>query len=292
MVPQELTSAVGEVLGDPVRTSLPIDGGCINNGSIVETASGRRLFLKWNRNAPEGMFAAEIDGLEALRSTAALRVPEPMARGPVGDEPAWLLMEYIEPGSPSEAYDRSLGDGLAAMHDATADGGPGWPTDNWIGTLTQSNRSADGWGTFWRDSRLAPQLELARANGFLDEPLMDELLGVIPEALAGVEDLSLLHGDLWSGNVFPDTQGQPVLIDPAVYRGHGEVDLAMSELFSGFGAGFYEAYTERRGVGAEYDIFRRDLYQLYFLLVHVNIFGASYVGASLAAARTVVSEWR
>ncbi len=119
----------------------------------------------------------------------------------------------------------------------------------------------------------------------MEDPVFDQVLEVIPHALDDVERPGLLHGDLWGGNWYASEDGLPVLIDPAVYRGHGEVDLAMSELFGGFEPGFYAAYDERHGISAAYRAYRRDLYQLYYLLVHVNLFGASYVAACLGAAR-------
>jgi fructosamine-3-kinase len=133
---------------------------------------------------------------------------------------------------------------------------------------------------------------LARARGHARDADLDRLLEVIPAALADVERPELVHGDLWGGNWFASARGDPVVIDPAAYHGHGEVDLAMSQLFGGFGASFYEAYRNVRGVTRAYDAYRKDLYQLYYLLVHVNLFGAAYEAASLDAARKVLSELR
>jgi protein-ribulosamine 3-kinase len=129
-----------------------------------------------------------------------------------------------------------------------------------------------------------PQLQLARSKGFLVHDTMDRLVDVIPDALADVETGGLLHGDLWSGNAYATEAGTPVIGDPAVFRGHGEVDLAMTELFGGFGQRFYEAYNAILPISREYEAFRRDLYQLYYLLVHLNLFGGSYESSSLAAA--------
>ena len=258
----------------------PVAGGCIHNGSRLETDEGTAFFLKWNPDAPPGMFAAEADGLSALRAAGAAVVPEPLAwtDGP----PAWILMEFIEAG-PTQA-DAALGEALASIHASAHGTGFGWTRDNWIGSLPQSNREDPSWGAFWCDARLRPQLLLARGAGRLEEDVFDGVLEAAPGALAGVTRPELVHGDLWSGNAFSTPDGRPVLVDPAVHRGDGEVDLAMSELFGGFGRAFYDAYGAVRAVSPEYTAFKRDLYQLYYLLVHVNLFGSGYeMGARRAA---------
>ena len=191
-------------------------------------------------------------------------------------------------------HDEALGRGLAALHSAPRDEGFGWANDNWIGSLPQANSTSTSWTDFWRDRRLVPQLEAARAGDHLAGPsgqILDRLLELLPQALADLEGSSpaLIHGDLWSGNAYPDESGAPVIIDPAVYAGHGEVDLAMTELFGGFGRRFYAAYDEVLAITDAYDAYRRDLYQLYYLLVHVNLFGAGYVSETLGAASRVVS---
>jgi fructosamine-3-kinase len=179
------------------------------------------------------------------------------------------------------------------LHSApsTADGF-GHVEDNWIGSLPQSNRTHNSWADFWAAERIGPQLERARKAGACSDAVFDHLLTAVPDAVAGVHAPALLHGDLWSGNVFPSAQGRPVLIDPAVYRGDGEVDLAMTELFGGFDRRFYDAYAEVRPISDAYESHRRALYQLYYLLVHVNLFGGGYEAGARAAASRVVSAVR
>jgi len=283
-------------LGRPTRivSSTPVSGGCINHGARLDTTDGASYFIKWNAQAPPRMFAAEADGLKALAEACPLHIPKPLARGGGAGMPGWLLLEYIGPGRPTTDYDEALGQGLAALHSAPREGGFGWTVDNWIGSLPQANTVAASWTTFWRDERLMPQLETARGGGHLTGPsgqVMDRLLELFPKALADVEGASpaLLHGDLWGGNAYADESGAPVIIDPAVYAGHGEVDLAMTELFGGFGPRFYAAYDEVVAITDAYDEYRRDLYQLYYLLVHVNLFGSGYVSETLGAAARVVS---
>ncbi|HKJ01138.1 MAG TPA: fructosamine kinase family protein [Longimicrobiales bacterium] len=272
----------------------PVAGGCINHGARVATAGGS-FFLKWNASAPPHFFEAEADGLRALGAAGVLRVPRPLVHGGGSGAPAWLLMEYIEAGPRGPVYEETLGRGLAALHSSGATGsGFGWSRDNWIGSLPQSNPTGHSWATFWRNHRLAPQLRRARDGGFLTGAagaVLDDVVDLVPMALADVDlgPVHLLHGDLWGGNAYPASDGAPTLIDPATYRGHGEVDLAMTELFGGFGARFYDGYREVVGISDAYGAYRRDLYQLYYLLVHVNLFGSQYERPTLAAAGRVVS---
>ncbi|HSG06935.1 MAG TPA: fructosamine kinase family protein [Longimicrobiales bacterium] len=281
-------------LDHQIRGLSPVTGGCINHGARVDTAGGS-FFLKWNASAPPHFFEAEADGLRALGAANVLRVPTPLAHGGGSGAPAWFLMEYIEGGQPSPSYEEALGRGLAAIHTShQAKGDFGWSRDNWIGSLPQSNQTSDSWVDFWRDRRLAPQLAQARDRGFFSDSavrILDQLLESVPVALADVDRQPphLLHGDLWGGNAYPTGDGTPTLIDPAVYLGHGEVDLAMTELFGGFGARFYDGYREVNGISEAYATHRRDVYQLYYLLVHVNLFGSRYEAPTLAAAQRVIA---
>jgi fructosamine-3-kinase len=254
------------------------------------------------------MFAAEADGLRALGEPGMLRIPEVIGHGGSGtsQDPGWLLMEFVPQGRTGPGYGERLGLGLAALHssgiqlsaEGIGTGGSkacfGWRRDNYIGSLPQENEARNSWADFWRELRLEPQLRMARDRGHFSGTrgaVMDELLESLDQLMAGSEKggTALLHGDLWSGNFYPDPDGNPVLIDPAVYLGVGEVDLAMMELFGSLPRGFAESYAGARGWAPEYDSFRRSLYQLYYLLVHVNLFGGGYVGSSLSAARQALS---
>lgn len=273
-----------------------VGGGCISPSARIETAGGRAFFLKWSRGEGEGVdFAAEADGLDALRGACTLRVPEVIA-----SDPAWLLLEFVNRGRPAADHDERLGRGLARLHRngvgtlTDPPSGYGWPRDNRIGPLPQGNSpvqdTSSAWADFWRDRRIVPQLRLAREGGWLtgrDADVLDRVVDRMDDLLDGAEEdgPSLLHGDLWGGNCYPDPEGGPVLVDPAVYAGHREVDLAMMELFGGFGPGVFEAYRESWPLRPGYRARRRSLYQLYYLLVHVNLFGASYVAGTLSAAR-------
>ena len=293
-------------LGRRIEEVTEVGGGCINHGARLDTDVGRSVFLKWNAKAPAGLFDAEADGLTALAAPEGLHVPAPLAwSNDLGDESgvSWLLLEYVAPARASARSEERLGLGLAAIHAWGADastpaagqaglrgaGAFGWSRDNWIGSLPQVNEPRETWGEFWRERRLRPQLERARARGHLVDDALDHVLDITADALADVAEPELVHGDLWGGNWFASEGGEPVVIDPAVYLGHGEVDLAMSELFGGFGTRFYEAYRDAHGISRAYEEYRRELYQLYYLLVHVNLFGSSYEAGSLRAARRVTA---
>jgi fructosamine-3-kinase len=313
-VPAFVTRAVEEALevqtGTPTRvvSSSPVGGGCINPSARIVTEADEPFFLKWNDSSPSAMFDAEADGLKALRDPGVLRVPEVVGQGGTGtsEDPGWLLMEFIPQGRAGPGYGERLGTGLAALHSsgrpppaesrgAGASGASfGWHQDNFIGSLQQENEERGSWVDFWRELRLEPQLRMARDRGHFAgsrSGVMDELLHRLDQVMEGSDEggPALLHGDLWSGNFYPDPEGNPVLIDPAVYLGIGEVDLAMMELFGSLPRGFAERYGEARGWAPEYDAFRRSLYQLYYLLVHVNLFGGGYVGSSLSAAQRALS---
>jgi len=287
-IARDVSAALAERgLGGRIVRATPVGGGCINHGTRVETDTGDWLFLKWNESAPAGMFDAEVDGLRALRGADGVRAPEALANGE-----QWLLLEHVEPGRERADTPTKLGRMVAALHAGATSTSFGWPRDNWIGSLPQTNTQLESWGDFWRDHRIAPQLERARRHGRLRDAVLDRVLDIIPRALADVERSELVHGDLWGGNWLTGASGDPWLIDPAVYFGHGEVDLAMSELFGGFDRAFYRAYDETHGRSSAYAAYRRDLYQLYYLLVHVNLFGSSYEAGARQAAEKVLAALR
>jgi fructosamine-3-kinase len=241
---------------------------------------------------PAGLFETEARSLAALAGTTALRVPRVVA---VHDSAAesggerWLLLEWLEPGHAERATWAQLGTGLAQLH-RTRDERAGWPHDNFIGALPQDNQPLGDWAAFWRARRLEPQLRRAYDDGAFDQSearRFDALLAALDGLLAAAAEdgHSLLHGDLWSGNLHVLRGGVPALIDPASYHGHREVDLAMTRLFGGFDDGFYDAYTEAWPLQPGHAA-RLPIYQLYYLLVHVNLFGASYRSNTLAALRS------
>ncbi|MGH7553627.1 MAG: fructosamine kinase family protein, partial [Longimicrobiales bacterium] len=205
----------------------------------------------------------------------------------------WLLLEWLEPGRANTRTMPDLGNVLARAHHNRGEAF-GWPTDNFIGSLPQGNDWMKSWPEFWRSRRLLPQLERAYAAGHFDardRRRFDVLLERLEVALANAagDGPSLLHGDLWSGNVHVMRDGSAALVDPSSYYGHREVDLAMAELFGGFDRAFFDAYREAWPVAEGYREVRRPIYQLYYLLVHVNHFGAGYVAGSKAAVEAALS---
>lgn len=290
MISAALRESVEARLG-ALRGALPVGGGCINDGMRMDLASGR-VFLKHNASSAPGMFAAEARGLTALRKAAdALIVPRPLAWAEAeGDAPAWLAMEWLEPAPPGADFAERLGHGLASLHQLRDGDDWGWTEDNFIGALPQENGRMESWSAFWRARRLEPQLAMARASGRLPGRAADwdRLMDRLPDLLddAEMDGPSLLHGDLWGGNVVATADG-PALIDPAVYRGHREADLAMTELFGGFSERFYAAYGEVWPLLNGYPA-RRAVYQLWYLLVHANLFGGGYVARTAGVLRGIV----
>jgi fructosamine-3-kinase len=277
------SAATGLAL-DP-RRARAVGGGCITAAWRLDAAAGP-VFLKMNAADRGEMFEAEADGLAALGRAGGVRVPAVLGTGVAGGH-AWLLLEWIEPGRGSAASETALGEGLAAQHRVCGDAF-GWQRDNWIGATPQENARTAGWADFFAQHRLAPQLDLLEVGGVGGGLLAAgrRLVEGVPRLLAGhAPPASLLHGDLWGGNWLADARGAPWLIDPAVYYGDREADLAMTRLFGGFGAAFYSAYEAAWPLPAGARL-RADLYNLYHVLNHVNLFGAGY----LAQARGLIDR--
>lgn len=273
-----LKQAVETALAAAVQRVEWVGGGDINEARKLYTEAGS-YFLKLNR-LPQAvhMFETEARGLALLREANQLRVPEVRAADRAGGS-AFLLMEYIEPGSPGPRFWEDFGSRLAALH-RTPQPYFGLPFDNYIGSLPQPNGRFDTFVELYVERRLHPQLGAARKANLLsaaDERLLQQLYRRLPELLPE-EAPALLHGDLWNGNFLVTKAGTAALIDPAVAYGHRELDLAMSHLFGGFSPRFYEAYQAHYPTAPGLED-RLELYQLYYLLVHVNLFGSSYTGS-------------
>lgn len=276
-LPPALHDRLTDVLGTRIDAARPIFGGDINQAAQI-TCGTALYFVKWHTQSPPRMFPAEAQGLRLMAATGAIRIPAVIAQGDADDTcPAFLVLEWIETGSKHRGSTmESFGAQLAAMHRHTAPQ-HGLDDDNFIGRLPQPNTPAASWAEFYRDQRVGSQMEIARKLGRLPkrrEDLLTRLMDRLPDMLADDIPASLIHGDLWGGNYLVDTAGNAVLIDPAVCYGHREMDLAMSELFGGFSADFYRAYFAAYPAPG-YDE-RRALYQLYYILAHLNLFGESY----------------
>ena len=283
-------AAVTLIGGDPRATRWVNLGGTPLNATWRLDAGFDRFFVKINTAAGLPMLEAEADGLRELARAKAIRVPAPVACGGAGGV-AFLALEWLELSGGGR--DTALGAGLAQLHRTTAQA-HGWHRDNTIGTTPQDNAWTDDWATFFRDRRIAPQLALAAGKGHGGHLQRDgeRLLAAIPALLAGhAPGPSLLHGDLWSGNAARLASGEPVIFDPAVHFGDREADLAMTELFGGFGADFYAAYAEAWPLAPGYAT-RRTLYNLYHVLNHLNLFGGGYRGQAEAMIASLLASVR
>jgi fructosamine-3-kinase len=259
-----------------VADSSAVAGGDINRAERMALADGRELFVKHREGAPAGMYAAEAAGLAWLARAGALRTPAVVAVGD-GRPPRFLALEWIPRGRPAPDHDEALGRGLAALHLA----GPeafGLAEDNFIGSLPQANEPAGSWPEFYAERRLQPMARAAVDAGSLPPAFLDGLERLrprLPDLCGPPEPPARLHGDLWGGNAMTDAAGAPVLIDPAAYGGHREIDLAMMRLFGGFGPAVFAAYAEAHPLAPGHED-RIELCQLYPVLVHVVLFGGGY----------------
>lgn len=290
---ESLGDALASLFGSNARVEKTrrVAGGDINDACELTLTDGTRLFMKSNAGKTETFFAAEAAGLSAIARTKTVGTPHLFCTGMDRKKP-FLLMEFIERKSSIPAYWEVFAQDLAAMHRAdTADfvrgGAYGFSSDNFIGSRDQRNTGYDSWPSFFRDCRLEPQFRSAsRYFSTVEHKIIDKLLERVEEILVEPEHPSLLHGDLWSGNVMTGNDGKAWLIDPAAYVGSAEADLAMTELFGGFPRSFYEAYREAASLPDGYED-RRDLYNLYHLLNHLNLFGRSY----LSSVKRVIAKY-
>jgi len=254
---------------------IPVSGGDINEAYRLET--GRDVFfVKKNKAELENMFRVEAEALEELHDCGIVRVPKVIEVGAT-EAYSYLILEYLRLRSLDAGALRRFGEQLARLHSIRQ---PyfGWKRNNTIGSTPQLNVPSDDWSAFWRRQRLHPQLQLLKEKGF-DAELIDKGLLLAEKTelfFAGYRPQpSLLHGDLWSGNAAATESGEPVFYDPATYYGDREADIAMTQLFGGFGTGFYEAYQGTYGLDAGFDV-RREMYNLYHILNHANLFGGGY----------------
>jgi len=273
-----LEASLGAALGSRVLKARPLSGGDINDAYEVGLADGRAVFVKSNVSAPNDMFVAEARGLAWLDEAKVLRVPRVLASAGANELTPFLALELIRSAPRASDFDDRLGRGLAALHRHGAKTF-GLDHDNYIGRLPQKNTFGVAWPEFYRVRRLGAQLKAAVDSGLASARMrrdFERLFAQLEDLCGPPEPPARLHGDLWGGNLMTDDMGEPCLIDPAVYGGHREIDLAMMKLFGGFGPRVFAAYKEAFPLADGYRE-RVALYQLYPLMVHVNLFGGGYV---------------
>ena len=280
MIPDSVIRAITEAAATPVDagSARTVSGGCINECYLIDSAtSDDCFFVKLNRADSLSMFEAEAAGLAEIAATGTIRVPSPICQG-VSGRNAYLVLEGIGMRSDSSApAQRRMGEQLAAMHRVPSpEGRYGWHRDNTIGETPQRNPWTSSWITFYQEHRLAFQFDLAGTGRGRQFRGAAELIDRVPEFFRDYSPApSLLHGDLWGGNAAFTAEGEPVLFDPATYYGDRETDLAFTEMFGGFAPAFYEAYHQSYPIDPGFAR-RKQLYNLYHLLNHYNLFGGGY----------------
>jgi protein-ribulosamine 3-kinase len=282
MIPSPVCSWLGKHDYGAVTATYPVGGGCINNGVRLATQSGQSFFLKTNNRCPIDMFAREAEGLTALAVPGGPRVPRAFVHGP-----NFLLLEDLNPAPRMSNYWQLLGHQLAALHMHTA---PqfGFEYSNYIGSTPQINPFTEDGHVFFAQHRFIYQAELAGRRGLLSAneiQRVTNLANQLPD-LIPVQPASMIHGDLWSGNMIADVNGAPAIIDPAAHYGWAEADLAMTGLFGSPPERFYQAYQEARPTPPGL-VSRFPVYNLYHLLNHLNLFGRMYYGQVMS----VVRQW-
>lgn len=285
---QLIEETLRSYLGSPfsIESQRSLGGGCINDAYLMQ-GSGRSFFVKANALSFRDGFATEADALRELAASRTVRVPEVIALLD-GTTQSYLILEYIDTRTSGAGDWAKLGQQLATLH-KTVQPFFGWTQDNRIGATPQPNPQTESWIEFFRVHRLEHQLRLCRDRGYT-LPHADDLLSAVPDFFVDYQPHpSLLHGDLWSGNVSFDQAGSPFLYDPATYYGDRETDLAFTEFFGGFGQAFYEAYQETLPLDFGYKE-RKTLYNLYHCLNHLYLFGASYASQAERMTQRLLSR--
>lgn len=285
MLPDSIRASVESELNTHIKNVQRCSGGDINQAVRLQTA-GADYFVKWHTKSPPEMFPLEAKGLRLLAGATDLKIPAVIA---ANDDPAYLVLEWLEQGRKTQATDVALGEGLAALHLNHAEQ-HGLDHDNYIALLYQPNTQTGSWAFFYGEQRIRAQMNIARKANKLSSGLeqdLETLINRLPQLVPETE-ASLMHGDLWGGNVMVLEGGHPAIIDPAVYYGHREVELAMTELFGGFSREFYDAYNSVYPIDKGYNQ-RRSLYQLYPMMTHMNLFGGGYTSRVQSIVRQYMS---
>jgi protein-ribulosamine 3-kinase len=280
---QKIRNKIEEELKVKITSFNSLSGGCISNAYKLKSAGNKNYLLKINEGHKGDMFLNEAHGLAELKKANAIKVPEVILA-----EKDFILLEFINSSVRSKNFFKDFGIKFSEMHKYNSSTF-GFYEDNYIGANPQPNIPAkdeeDSWNKFYFNKRILYQYRLAEKNGYATEELrtgISRLENKFEAILSGSEESpSLLHGDLWSGNYMVDENGDACLIDPAVYYGHREADLGMTKLFGGFNSEFYSSYNENFPLPEGYD-YRENIYKLYHVLNHLNLFGRGYYAQAIS----------
>jgi len=280
---EKIKAKIEEKLGSKIKSLSSLSGGCISDACKITTNDNSNFFLKYNPSASNDMFIKEASGLKELAEANAIRIPKVLEF-----DKDYILLEYIQTGNKNKNFFEEFGRCFAEMHKFTSDHF-GFYEDNYIGSNPQKNipheKEKSNWVEFYFNKRILFQFKLAEKLGNSTDELrkgISRLENKIHEIIdSSNEKPSLLHGDLWSGNYMIDENGSAILIDPAVYYGSREADLGMTKLFGGFSSEFYKAYIESFPLEDGYD-YRENIYKLYHVLNHLNLFGGGYYSQALS----------
>lgn len=272
MLPESIQHQIQSQFDTDIKSHTSVHGGDINQAANVVLDSGDSVFVKWNESAPESMFKVEAKGLKLLKSAGTkLQIP-----GVLMVRQNFLVLHWVEEGGGRQQSAHEFGRELAKLHQNTADAF-GLDHDNYIGRLPQSNTKHSSWADFFALERIEPQVKMGIESGKLTRSVLKNVEGLYKKlgSIFPTEKPALIHGDLWSGNYMFTKNGGASIYDPAVYYGHREMELAMTRLFGGFSANFYEGYNEEYKLQGGFES-RVNICNLYPILVHANLFGGSY----------------
>ena len=286
---EKIKARIEKKLNSKIKSISSLSGGCISDAFKVITENGLNYFLKYNSSASNDMFIKESNGLKELAKANAIRIAEVLSF-----DADYILLEYIPTGSKKKNFFEDFGRSFAEMHRYISDEF-GFNEDNYIGSNPQKNipdeNEKNDWVRFYFNKRILFQLQLAEKLGNSTDALrkgISKLEDKIEDIIGGSKEKpSLLHGDLWGGNYMVDENGNAVLIDPAVYYGHREADLGMTKLFGGFSYEFYRAYNETFPLEDGYE-YRENIYKLYHVLNHLNLFGGGYYSQAISLIKYYV----
>lgn len=286
----QIAQAISEATGEDfaIADTRSVSGGCINQGYKI-SGNDAKYFLKLNQASQEEMFAAEALGLKQMYATQTITVPQPVCWGTANDS-SYIVMQWLDLGGGNSQSWSGMGRQLAAMHREGISNKFGWERNNTIGSTPQINTEEDNWADFFAEHRIGYQLKLAKRRGG-SFPDTNKIVNAVRNKLADRKpQASLVHGDLWSGNAAISSDGSPVILDPATYYGDRETDLAMTELFGGFPTAFYRGYNSAWQLDSGYQQ-RKNIYNLYHILNHFNLFGGGYANQAKRMINDVVSSF-